>query len=160
MVLYTPLILVLLASPLILLSRMFIGSHKEEKQGLRELSALLALSLFLYQYGMASLSLHWTGGPSYAYRILVPVLPLLLFPFHGWMKLLLRGERKTVTEKGIIAGITLLTLLSLGNTLYAVTNLNSVYNAPPFFNLSRPRNSLLYEKIRYGGPRIHPAPGK
>ncbi|MCB1172964.1 MAG: hypothetical protein KDK39_05340 [Leptospiraceae bacterium] len=98
------------------------------------LQALLITSLLLYQFGLVHASVHWSGGPTYAHRLMVPVLTLLLWPLWisrptGWVP----GQR--VWPRRLRWLWTLLATVSVLNTVYALGHLQNSWNQPAWFNL-------------------------
>ena len=79
----------------------------------------------------------WSGGPSFSYRTLAPIL-FFIFPyFHSW-----------IPENRVIRSIfTALLFISFANMFFAVTNLNSSYASPPLINLIDFKISRLYDRI-------------
>ena len=103
--------------------------------------AYAVVAILIYQYLLASFSIHWAGGPTFAYRLLVPVIAL----FTPWIVNQLTSRKKT-GSRGLYFIWWLLLAISWINTFYGICNLNSAYNALPFINLIHPGDSLLIEK--------------
>ena len=137
---FTP--LTLLTIPGIFLT-FFRGERK--RTDLRQV-AVLASGVFLFEFILTAMSIHWSGGPTFAYRILTPFIAPL---FVGLIVLrdyidTLKGFRRLSIQLLFNA----LLFVSVFNMFYGVTHLRSSYQGAAYINLFEPSQSRLYARIQ------------
>ncbi len=113
----------------------------------RTLVAVIAASC-AYFFALSAATIHWSGGPSYAYRLLVPAVAMLLPGiFASWRaRPALRRKAPRWARPGLMLAA-LLFWVSLVNGFFAATNLAYAYDADAYINLVEPERSGLVRRL-------------
>lgn len=131
---FTPVVLFFFIAPLI------------PRRGARE-AGVLFLLVFLYHLILTSFSIHWSGGPTFAYRILVPAVTLLVLPFFA-LAAAPEDGRPAGRLRPAFSGIIMVFLfISALTGFYGATNLKNAYDTTPYINIIQFQKSRMYERF-------------
>ncbi len=128
---FTPVVLVFLAGLVVLFPA-------------RPGTALALGAAFAYQFVLTAATVHWSGGPSFATRLLAPAVALIAPAFFAWREST-HGSRLSVA---ILTGMFALGTLSGLNGFFGATHLSYAYDTVPYVNAVSPRQSQLYRRIK------------
>lgn len=118
----------------------------------RPVVALALAAAFIYQFALTAATVHWSGGPSFATRLLTPAVALVAPAFFAWRRSVRAAVSASLREswfaRALWIGTFALAALSGLNGFFGATHLSYAYDTVSYVNAVSPRQSHLYRRIK------------